>query len=455
MSQMLMDDRPNKRCCYKTHQIILKLIDHINRMINQLINKIIHTPEMQGLEASWRQLFNLTQECQTFRNKNVKIKILPLKKTTLSEDLLNHSENVDESILFKKVHIDEFDQAGGEPFSVILADYYFHQDDAFNDTHCQIIENLSLIVSTCFCPIIAGCSSKLCDLENWSDIKPYHDYQHLLKKKEWSSWNQLSHKKSSQFVALIAPRLRVRELYQESVYHDRNFFFKEVINQHHDYLWGNPAYRYVSAIVQSFKKTGWFLDIRHPFPPFSCYLAERIKRANNKITQKIRTECFISDKIEKEINALGIMVLREKKIRSLETFHHQTSLYNINKEQDRYHLSIHSHMQYLLCACRIAQTLKIISRNKVGLFDSAIDCETWMQNWLHQFCSAEESPQRLSQLKYPLKHAKVSVKVIEGAPGKFQCDVSISPHTLIEGIDSTLNLSTAVDMNQHQINRDE
>ena len=429
------------------HNIIAGLIGRINHSINQLTNDILHHRDFQSLEASWRNIHQLTHELGEVQSHSVRIKLLSLSFSELAKETVEHNHNAGHSELHKKIYSDEFDHPGGEPYSVLLVDFEFHHKKKNKIDCVEVLRGLLSISSSSFCPIITGASSKLCQLGSWSECKPYHNYRQLFKQEEYTKWNNLAQKKSAQFLALTAPKTRVRKLYQNSDVYKENYFFHENSSHHSDYLWGNSAYRYVSAILASQYLTGWFLNIEQTLG--NQMVSDRHQQYLN---ETMRTECLITDKLEQNLNSIGLMCIRESSITRDQMVYSQPSLHtqNYSNCDNQTYCTI----PYLLCVCRIAQTLKFISRDKIGSFQTAQECETWMTNWLLKYSSSNDAPLMETQLKYPIHKSKVRVSKSVNQPGKYDCTINISPHTLIDGIETTLQLSTHIQphFSQEKIN---
>src|SRR5207253_3300099 len=97
-------------------------IAQIDRLISSQVNEIIHAPQFQKLEATWRGLHYLLSQSET--SELLKIKVLNVSKKDLLKDLQRAPE-FDQSALFKKVYEEEYGVFGGSPFGALLGDYQF------------------------------------------------------------------------------------------------------------------------------------------------------------------------------------------------------------------------------------------------------------------------------------------------------------------------------------------
>ena len=105
-----------------TDAMINARIAQIDQLLSAQVNEIVHAPEFQKLEASWRGLRYLLSESET--SDQLKIKLLNVNKKDLLKDLQRAPE-FDQSALFKKIYEEEYGVFGGSPFGAILGDYEF------------------------------------------------------------------------------------------------------------------------------------------------------------------------------------------------------------------------------------------------------------------------------------------------------------------------------------------
>src|SRR5689334_5560528 len=85
-------------------------IADIDQLISGQLNEIMHHPDLQKLEASWRGLRFLVMSSET--STMLKIKVMNVSKKDLARDLERATE-FDQSALFKKVYEEEFGMFGG------------------------------------------------------------------------------------------------------------------------------------------------------------------------------------------------------------------------------------------------------------------------------------------------------------------------------------------------------
>src|SRR2546425_9018306 len=96
-----------------TEAMLNARIAQLDRLISLQVNEVVHHPEFQKLEATWRGLRYLLSNSET--SETLKVKVLNVSKKDLLKDLQRAPE-FDQSATFKKVYEEEFGIFGGAPF---------------------------------------------------------------------------------------------------------------------------------------------------------------------------------------------------------------------------------------------------------------------------------------------------------------------------------------------------
>jgi type VI secretion system protein ImpC len=137
-------------------------IAQIDQRISDQLNGILHHPEYQQLEASWRGLHYLVMNSET--GTRLKLRLLNVTKKELLTDLEKATE-FDQSVLFKKVYEEEYGTFGGHPYSCLVGDFEFgrHPQDV------KMLEMLSGMAAAAHAPLIASACGKRLDMENLTE----------------------------------------------------------------------------------------------------------------------------------------------------------------------------------------------------------------------------------------------------------------------------------------------
>src|SRR5271165_6214855 len=103
-------------------------IAQIDHLLSLQLNEILHHPQFQKLEGSWRGLKYLMDNSET--GVGLKIRVFNASKKELLRDIEKAPE-FDQSALFKKIYEEEYGVFGGAPFGALVGDYEFgkHPED--------------------------------------------------------------------------------------------------------------------------------------------------------------------------------------------------------------------------------------------------------------------------------------------------------------------------------------
>ncbi len=427
-------------------------IANLDHLINQQLNKIIHQPRFQEIEASWRGLWLLTT--QAGDTKNVKIRILDASWLDVCKDI-NRALEFDQSTLFQKIYNDEYGIAGGEPFGVLIGDYEISHRTTANHSYDELmaLEGMAAIAAAAFAPFIAAASASLFGLDDFSGLGLPLNLENIFRQKEYIRWNQLRDHDDTRFVGLTAPKMLARKPYMTEYGNYKGIFFKETTenDDNKNNLWMNASYGFAAMLIREFINIGWFGHIRGVIRnqvggglltnlPVDYYQTD-----NKDIYNKPVTNVIITDKLEKEMSDLGIIPLCQCYDSPFAAFYNNQSLHrpklHSNKEATE-NAKLSVMLQHILCGSRIAHYIKIIFRDKIGSFISAQSVEEYIQTWLHKYTTGREDLEWDAQARYPLREAFVKVKEHPAKPGQFLCVIHIKPHYQLDHMVSELELAT-------------
>src|SRR5690242_11031204 len=144
-------------------QTFNRAIEAIDEKLSKQLSAIMHHPDFQKLEGSWRGLNHLVKNSET--GATLKIRVMNLSKKELHKDLTKAVE-FDQSQIFKKIYETEFGTPGGEPYGTLIGDYEW-------TNHPEDVEALSLmsnVAAAAFAPFISASSPKMLGLDNWTAL---------------------------------------------------------------------------------------------------------------------------------------------------------------------------------------------------------------------------------------------------------------------------------------------
>jgi type VI secretion system protein ImpC len=434
---------------------LAKDISRVDRLISEQVNEILHCPEFQTLEASWRGLHYLwsTREHlageQGFdeRNAKIEIRVLNVSKRELQRDF-ERAADFDSSALFQKVYEAEFGTAGGTPYGMLLANYEFtnHPDDL------DLLTQLSGVGAAAFAPVVASASPDLIGLDSFSDLeKPVH-LSRIFQQDRHRKWRSLRDRPDSQFLGLTLPRILMREPYLDDGNYAAGFRFQEEVRGRgrEKYLWGSSAWAMGAVIIRAFATCGWFADIRGVERgveggglvtglPSNSYGTDE-----SGVAQRSSVDVAISDSQEAELCSLGFVPLSHCKDTPYSVFYSNQSVHQPASYDDPVataNAKISAMLQYVLCCSRVAHYVKLRARNKLGSHLSPMEIQNDIQNWLVDYVTPDEKAPPSMKAQYPLREADVEVFEIPGQPGQYMMTIRLLPHYQLDELSSSMTLT--------------
>ena len=238
-------------------QMITSRVAQIDHLISLQLNEVLHHPQFQKLEGTWRGLKYLLDQSET--SSQLKIRILNASKKELLRDLQRAPE-FDQSAMFKKVYEDEYGIFGGEPIAALVGDYEFskHPEDM------ELLEKVSQVAAAAHAPFLSAASPELLNLQSFTGLDQPRDIGKIFDSTEYAKWKGFRESEDSKYVCLTCPRILMRLPYGRDTKPVDGFNYEEGVDgtDHAKYLWGNAAYALASRMTQAFSLYAWCVSIR-------------------------------------------------------------------------------------------------------------------------------------------------------------------------------------------------
>ena len=423
-----------------TEQMINARIAQIDKLISTQLNEIMHHPDLQKLEASWRGLSYLVNQSET--GERLKIRVMNVSKQELLKDMEKASE-FDQSTLFKKIYEEEFGTFGGASYGVMVGDYEFsnHPQDL------TLLEKMSQVAAAAHAPLITAASSNLFNLESFTDLGNPRDMAKIFQSVEYAKWKSFRDSEDARYVALCVPHILMRLPYGQATVPVESFAFEEDVDgtDHGKYLWGNAAYALTSRVTDAFAKYGWTAAIRgvEGGGLVNGLPVHTFNTDDGEVALKCPTEVAITDRREKELADLGFVPLVHcKGTDNAAFFSTQTAnkakVYDSDAANANARLS--SQLQYILAVSRFAHYLKSIMRDKIGSFNTKKNVEDYLNRWISNYVLLDDDAGQEMKSRFPLREARVEVFEQPGKPGAYRAVAFLKPHYQLDELTVSLRL---------------
>lgn len=422
-----------------TEAMINARIAQIDHLLSIQLNEILHHPEFQRLEASWRGLKFLLSQSET--GTTLKIKVLNVSKKELLKDLQRAPE-FDQSALFKKVYEEEYGVFGGTPFGALVGDYAF--DKSGQDM--ELLEKISNVAAAAHAPFMSSASASMFNLESFTQLDQPRDLAKVFDTTEYAKWKAFRGTEDSRYVALTGPRMLLREPYGHATVPVEAFNYEERVDgtEHESYLWGNSAYALAANVNKAFALYGWCASIRGVE---SGGLVEGLPVHNfrteaGELVMKCPTEVQITDRREKELADLGFAALVHQKGTPNAAFFsvqsaQKAKVYDTPAASASARLS--AQLPYIFATSRFAHYLKVMMRDKIGGYTSRGEVEGFLNRWIQNYVATPNAPPSV-KAKCPLSEARVDVVEVPGKPGVYRAVAFLKPHFQLDEISISMRL---------------
>lgn len=415
-------------------------IAEIDRLLSAQLNEIMHQEEFQKLEGSWRGLHHLVSNSLT--GTQLKIRVMNASKKELVKDFERALE-FDQSALFKKIYEEEYGTFGGAPYGALIGDFEFgnHPQDL------ALLEKLSQVAAAAHAPFLSAASANMFGWDTFGEMTEVRDVSKIFDRTEYAKWRSFRESEDSRYVGLTLPHVLGREPYGAATKPTETFNFEEDVDgtDHKKYLWSNAAYALGVRLTEAFSMHGWCVAIRgvEGGGLVDGLPTHNFETDEGEIAMKCPTEVAITDRREKEFADNGFIPLVHCKGTDYAAFF-ATQSCNKAKKYDsdaaNANARLSTQLQYIFAVSRFAHYLKSMMRDKVGSFMSKNDCQRFLNKWIAQYVTPDDSASADAKAKRPLRDARIDVVEIPGKPGCYRSVAFLKPHFQLDELSVSLRL---------------
>src|SRR5215471_4630563 len=423
-----------------TEAMINARIAQLDHLLSIQLNEIMHHPSFQKLEGSWRGLKHLMDHSET--GVGLKIRVLNVTKKELLRDIEKAPE-FDQSALFKKIYEEEYGVFGGAPFGALIGDYEFgkHPEDM------ALLEGVSHVAAQAHAPFVSAAAPDLFNLESYTSLDAPRDLAKIFDSTEYAKWKSFRQSEDARYVALCMPRTLGRLPYGNDTKPIDEFSYEEHVDgtDHSKYLWTNAAYSLGTRMTNSFSQFGMCVAMRgveggglvEGLPVHNFYTDD------GDLALKCPTEVPITDRREKELADLGFVPLVHCKGTDYAAFFsvqsaQKAKTYDTDAANANARLS--TQLPYIMAVSRFAHYLKAMMRDKIGSFMSREEAERFLNRWIMNYVTPDDSASPATKAQRPLREARIDVSEVPGKPGVYRAVAFLRPHFQLDELTVSLRL---------------
>jgi type VI secretion system protein ImpC len=412
-------------------------IAEIDSRLSRQLRDILHHPEFQALESTWRGLQYLLM--QTEVSELLKIRVLNVQKSELFNDLTEASE-FRESAAFRKIYDEKYEVFGDAPFGLLVGAYEFRE----TDDDVEMLQNLSRVASVSHAPFLAAAAPGILQLDSFASLGRIANVYEMFESAEYSQWRQFRESDDSRYIGLVLPHILLRLPYDKMTGGVVKFDFQEFTEapHHTELLWGNAAFALAARVAGSFANYGWCAAIQGVEGgglveglPIATFAAN----GDNILTGS--TDVAITDRRETELSRIGFIPLVQGPSVDSPAFFSVNSVYRPGQYESstaNEASQVDGQLRYVFAVSRFAHYLLCMMRDKIGSFMSREECEQFLNHWIAKYVLQDDKASIAETAKFPLREAHIEVEAVENKPGSFRAVAYLRPHFQLDELSVSL-----------------
>ncbi|MGP4845359.1 type VI secretion system contractile sheath large subunit [Marinobacter sp. 1Y8] len=427
--------------------LVDQMVVELDRKISAQMDEVLHAPELQELESSWRGL-KLMVDRTDFR-ENIKVDILHATKAELLEDF-EFAPDVTQSGFYKHVYATGYGQFGGEPVGAIVGNYAFTP----STPDMKLLQYVSSVGAMAHAPFLSSVAPTFFGVDSFTELPAIKELKAVFEGPRYAKWRSLRESEDARYLGLTAPRFLLRTPYDPVENPVRAFNYKEdVSGDHSNYLWGNTAYLLATRLTDSFAKYRWCPNIIGPQSGGAVEdLPVHMFESFGQLEAKIPTEVLVTDRREFEMADEGFIALTMRKDSDNAAFFSANSVQKAKQfpntkegKEAETNYKLGTQLPYMFIVNRLAHYIKVLQREQIGSWKERQDLERELNTWIKQYVADQENPPADVRSRRPLRAAQVTVSEVEGDPGWYQVSLAVRPHFKYMGANFELSLVGRLD----------
>lgn len=414
---------------------ISRLIADIDEKLSLQVSEILHHPDFEALESAWLGVDTLVK--LPVSTQKVKVRILDMSWDGVSQDV-NNSISLRRTILYNLIGNKELNTSGGQPFGIVVVDHAISMDIDQDYDDVYTLELLGRLGDMCLCPFIFSLAGDFFGEKGADWLSDINRVEKILDGPEFATWRHLRTLPEARFIGLVLPKIKLRDIYTTESCH--RFIFDETYRKDRG-LWGSAAFLLASVAMREFNRINWFGFMKSRWQDqYSGALVNVPPNGAGTFSTKTPTpDVRIITEVGTFYSAQGFVPLCHSLMTDKYFFRGNSSIWKPRKDKTE---AVMGQLQTTLMICRIAHYLKVQIRGMIGNFQTADECELYLNNWLDRYSSNLFSADESTLAKYPLSKGLVRVKEIPGQQGRYSCDVLVQPQYQFDNVCGEVILST-------------
>lgn len=431
-------------------ETIHKAVAQIDVLMSRQMSAVIQDAKFRSLEGSWRGLQKVVKESELGAGQ--KIRLVDFSKTELLEQF-EDAPAVDRSPLFDALYQNEFGTAGGEPYGLLIGDYYF----GYGDEDVALLTYMGETAAACHAPLVAAAGPEMFDYKSFESFAEGRPVAAGFDSPQYAAWNAFRDTDEARYVTLTLPSTLARLPYGANGLKAESFNFAELDtdaegNQRPkanvQLVWSNAAYEMALKMNQAFTAFGWCTAIRGLENGGKVENLPNLvyKSDAGDIQQHCPIEVNLTDEREKELSDLGFLPLVHYKNTNFGVFIGSQTAQRPKAYTDASateNAAISARLPYIMASSRIAHFLKVMGRDQLGSNLEATDIQRNLQAWIDQYTNSGAVGNE-ERSRTPLAESRIQVVEQPGRPGSYSAVAHLRPWLQLEELTTSVRMVTKI-----------
>lgn len=227
-----------------------EVLAQVDEAIGALLREVLHHPDFQALEATWRAVDVLVRRLET--GERLTLELLDVTRDEVEADLLN-TRPIEATALSRRLVEPTVGTPDGQPFALIVGLLTFGPDRR----DLGLLWRLGQLARAAGAPFVAGASPRFVGCDSLAATPDPDDWD---APPEDPAWSELRSSPEASYLGLALPRLLLRLPYGPDTDPIETLRFREfpagTVPDHEAYLWGPPAVAVAEALGRAFAAGG-------------------------------------------------------------------------------------------------------------------------------------------------------------------------------------------------------
>lgn len=401
------------------------------------LDRILHAPEFQALEAAWRGLWYFLSRTET--SSQLIVRLLDVTKRELLRDLQRAPE-FDQSRFFKTVYEEPYGETGSAPFGLLVGNFDFGP----SPEDVELLERLGQIAGECHAPFIAAAAPDMFGIDSFRHLSVPGDLFRIFDTTSHARWKSFRQSENARYVGLALPRILLRSPYGGRPGAPGDYRHAEEIRSPENLLWGNPAFAFAACIANSFSRYGWCGAIRGiEGGGLVEGLPTWVPEADPEGEFRSGVEAMLTDRREKELSDFGFLPLVQGRHADWAVFFSACSCC-VPRRFDNDAANAASRLMcqfgYVLTAARFMHYFKVMARDRIGSCQTRGELEHFLNRWVAAYVNPDDQSSPVISAKRPLREARVDVSEDPGKPGAYRVVAFLRPYFQLDDLSVSLRV---------------